>query len=528
LIHKLLGFLNSKKGGEMKKPGICLLLLAVIAGTVFSQTTVNICGFVRDPGGKPLTNTLVRLSVTKPNDSLGNEPFYTTTDSIGFYHLGSGNCQTNVIQESSRPQGNVFSHPILVGSELLFSVPQDNAWVRISMFDMTGRLIKDLVNARKADGSYSVAINTRGVSSQFYVVRVSINGVSTVFKLQPHSRGAAVAAQNALEFHASLKKLAAIVDTIHATEPGYSFGVTPIGVTTGQYDFVLTKTNTWNGDTAAFWGDTAKFAADAKAAGHFIFELINRTNGQVPDSLIYWANGDGGTPVRWIDQKVITPSTSGRLYIMAGYNAATSKPFRPNSQVWDWEEHNTGAASYNGNLTRVDYYGMPLAMRLHGTDGSKDQVRGNIYPMFFQGREAIFDEYLNEVPKDWDTCATYGRPAKIYMPCNVPAFQTASGSMGHYWDGYQKQCGVTAGSCVGINDNRISSGLFRHVLELPDAQKKDWNYQYKKAPCSFFAYWVHRRAFQHLEYAFPYDDYNEWSSFIHSGSAQWMAIAVGY
>ncbi len=125
------------------------------------------------------------------------------------------------------------------------------------MFDITGRLIKDLVNARKANGSYSVTIDTRDVSSQFYVVRVSINGVSTVFKLQPNSRGAAVAAQNAPEFHASLKKLAAIVDTIHATEPGYSLGVTPIDVTTGQYDFVLTKTNTWDGDTAAFWGDTA-------------------------------------------------------------------------------------------------------------------------------------------------------------------------------------------------------------------------------------------------------------------------------
>jgi hypothetical protein len=511
----------------MKRLGVSLLLLAVIAGTVFSQTTVNMCGFIRDQGGKPLTNTLVRLSVTKPNDSLGNEPYYTTTDSTGYYHLGSGTCQTNVIQESSRPLGDVFSHPILVGSELVFSVHQDNAWVRISMFDMTGRLIKDLVNARKANGSYSVGIATRGVSSQFYVVRVSINGVSTVFKFQPHSRGAALAAQSAPEFQASLKKLTAVVDTIRATEPGYSFGVTPIDVTTGQYDFMLTKMSTWNGDTVAFWGDTAKFTADAKKAGHFIFELINRTNGQVPDSLIYWADGDGGTPVRWIDQPVITPSGSGRTYIMVGYDAKNSKPFRPNTQVWDWEEHNTGPTTYNGNLTRVDYYGMPLAMRLHATDGSADQIRGNIYTMFFQGRQPIFDEYLNEVPKDWDTCATYGRPAKIYMPCNVPAFQTG-GSMAHYWDAYEKACNVTAGSCVGINSPPISSGLFRHVLDLTAAQQNDWNYHYKKAPCSFFAYWVHRRAFYHHEYAFPYDDYNGWSSFISSNKAQWLAIAVGY
>jgi hypothetical protein len=423
----------------------------------------------------------------------------------------------------------VFSHPILVGRELVFSVPQDNAWVRISLFDMTGRLIIDLVNARKANGSYSVFIGARGVPTQFYVVRVSINGVSTVFKFQPLSRGAAVAAQNAPEFHASVKKLAAVVDTIHATEPGYSLGATPIDVTTGQYDFVLTKTSAWNGDTAGFWGDTASLSAAAKSANHMITKLINRTNGAIPDSLIYWADGDGGTPVRMIDQPIITLSANaGRLYIMAGYNAKTSKPFRPNNQVWDWEEHNTGQWSYNGNLTRVDYYGMPLAMRMHTTDGQLDKVRGNIYPMFFQSRQSVFDEYLNEVPGEWDTCATYSRPWKITNPCMIPSFMATNGVMAHYWDAYQKKCSVTAGSCVGINDPKISSGLFRHVLDLSAAQQNDWNYHYKKTPCSFYAYWIHRRAFYHLEYAFPYDDYNSWSSFIGSGKCQWLLIAVGY
>jgi hypothetical protein len=510
----------------MKRLGVSLLLLAVIAGTVFSQTTVNMCGYVRDQGGKPLTNTLVRLSVTKLIDAVGSDPYYTTTDSTGYYHLGSGTCQTNVIQESSRPLGNVFSHPILVGRDLVFSVPQDNAWVRISMFDMTGRLIKDLVNARKANGSYSVTINTRDVSSQFYVVRVSINGVSTVFKLQPLSRGAAVVAQNAPEFNASMKKFAAIVDTVRATEPGYSLGVTPIDVTTGQYDFVLTKNYT--GDTAQFWGDTAALSAAAKAAGHFVFKLINKTNGVVPDSLIYWANGDGGTPVCMTTQSLITPSTNaGRLYIMVGYNAAKSQPFRPANQVWDFEEHNTGATSYLGNLTRVDWFGTPLAMRLHSTDGTPDLVRGEIYPMFFQTRQSIFDEFINEVPAEWDVCANITKPWKITNPCMTPDFSDG-GSQAHYWDKYSAACGVTAGSCVGNGSPAISSGLYRHVLDLPAAQQNNWNYHYKKAPCTFYGYFIHRRAFFHLQYTFPYDDYNNWSSYIVSNKAQWLEIAVGY
>lgn len=509
------------------RPRISLLLLAVIAGTVFSQTTVNLCGLVKDQSGNPLTNTLVRLSVTKPNDSLGNEPYYTTTDSTGYYHIGSGTCQTNVIQESSRPLGNVFSHPILVGRELVFSVPQGNAWVRISMFDVAGHLVKDLVNARKANGSYSVTIDTRDVSSQFYVVRVSINGVSTVFKLQPHSRGAAVAAQNAPEFHASLKKLAAIVDTIHATEPGYSLGMTPIDVTTGQFDFVLTKTSTWDGDTAAFWGDTAAVSAAATANGHIIFKLLNKTNGLVPDSLIYWANGDGGVPVCMKDQPIITNPGNGRIYIMIGYNAKTSVPYRPANKIWDFEEHNTGTWQYNGNLTRVDWFGMPLAMRLHCTDGTPDLVRGEIYPMFSQPRQTIFDEFLNEVPQDWDSCAYISQPWKITNPCMVPAFSTG-GSHANYWDGYAAECGLTGvGACVGINDPRKSSGLYRHVLDLPVSQD-NWTYQYKKAPCTFYGYFLHRRAFGHFQYTFPYDDDDNWSSYIAHGNAHWLEIAVGY
>ncbi len=120
---------------------------------------------------------------------------------------------------------------------------------------------------------------------------------------------------------------------------------------------------------------------------------------------------------------------------MVGYNAAKSSPFRPANQVWDFEEHNTGATSYLGNLTRVDWFGTPLAMRLHCTDGSKDLVRGEIYPMFFQTRQSIFDEFMNEVPKEWDVCANIAKPWKITNPCMTPDFSTG-GSQAHYWDAY--------------------------------------------------------------------------------------------
>jgi hypothetical protein len=63
----------------------------------------------------------------------------------------------------------------------------------------------------------------------FRSVCVTVNGESSVFKLQPLSRvwGANVA-QNVSGFQTKLEKLAAVVDTLHATQPFYSIGVTPI------------------------------------------------------------------------------------------------------------------------------------------------------------------------------------------------------------------------------------------------------------------------------------------------------------
>jgi hypothetical protein len=499
----------------MIKPRKSLLLLAVIACAGFSQTqTASITGHVKDPAGKPLTNTLVRLGVGM---------LYTSTDSNGYYSIGGA---VNTILPAGFNHGNAYLVPSLVGGKVLFSLPQD-CHVDMSVYDVAGRFIKAVINGHLSRGNYSVAIEGRNLASQPYLVRLSIGGVSHVVKLFSVARTSAMPGWSAGP-QARLEKVAAVTDTLHATEPGYSLGVLPIQSLTGTYDFTLTKVSTWNGDTAAFWGDTAKISAAAKSAGHFIFALINKTNGLYPDSMIWWANGDNGVPVKMSDQPIVTNPGNGRLYIMVGYNPKTTKSYRPMDKVWDFEEHNTGATNYDGNLTRVDYYGTPLAMRLHSTDGTPDKIRGEIYPVFFQSRQSFFDEFINEVPWQWINCAKLDAPYKILNPCSVPDFQTG-GSQAHYWDDYAKACHVSAGSCVSINDPKISAGLYRHTLDLPDSQQIDYKYFFKKAPCTFYGYFLHRRAFYCKQYTFPYDDYGQiWSSFISSGKAQWLLIAVGY
>jgi Beta-1,3-glucanase len=519
--------LITKKGeGEMRKAALAGLLLAFVAGSVFSQT-VNICGTVRDAAGKPLTKTLVRLGQTRVTDAYGNEPYFTTTDQNGQYHLGTGTCTVNTLIPNSQMRGDAFSKPVYIGGKVLFSLPQSDALVRMSMYDVGGRFVREVMNRSLSKGNYSVAIDTRGISSQYYLLRVTINGVATVMRVQPafHSTGGSIV-QNTPEFQTRLEKLAAVVDTLHATEPGYTLGVTPIEALAGQFDFTLTKNHAFNGDTDAFW-DTAHVK---KEAGHFWYTVINRTNGQVPDSMIYLAIGDGGAPFRLSDQNTIDFSTSasGRLYIMVGYKPAAGN-YRPNNQVWDFEEHTNGGGWFHGNTTRVDAFGTPIAYRLHCTDGF-DTCRGELPHVFYQARQSFFDEFTNEVPYEFTDIAKIQAPYKIPHPGYPGTALASDGKYAHYSDKYLQAFGapVNPGYLSNLGGPQTEGNSHRHVLGMTTAQAADGNNFYKATPCDFYANFLHRRAFDSKCYAFPYDDYNNWSSYIEHGNVSWLILAIGY
>jgi hypothetical protein len=498
----------------MKNVGTCFLLLAVVAGTVFPQG-VAIAGRVTDANGNPLSNTLVRMGVGM---------LYASTNAYGYYALGAG--VVNAIQSDNAVRGNAFPQPYLAAGKVLFSVPQSGMPVRISIYDLSGRFVKDIMNNHLAKGNYSAFVDNRSLSNQYYLLRLAINGVSHVMKLPSVMRDSpGTIAQSDSRAEVRLEKLAAVVDTLHATEPGYSLGVMPIQALTGTYNFQLTKTSTWNGDTAGFWGDTSKVK---KAAGRILFTILNRTNGAYADSQIYWALGDNGTPNRLSDSSTIdlTTNASGRVYIMVGYKP-TLPTYRPQTNVWDFEEHTCGNGVYNGNLTRVDAFGTPMSMRLHCSDGY-DIVRGEDYHVFYQPRQSIFDEFTNEVPFQFTACGVLQAPCRIPNPGATPQFSTG-GLYAHYWDAYAASVGVTAGPYLnGIASPQISAGMHRHVMQLSAAdQQLDKNY-YQAAPCNFYSYFLHRRAIDRHQYGFPYDDCYGWSSYISHGNAQWLLIAVGY
>ena len=539
----------------MKRTAVAGLMAAFFAGSVFSQT-VNLCGAVTDQGGQPLTHTVIRLSTTTyDNGYWATAPYMAVTDASGHYHIGTGTCIVNTVVPGTPMRGEAFSQPMYVGGKVLFSLPQSNAPVRMSIFDLSGRLVRDVMNKNLSKGTYSVSIDTRGISSQFYLLRVTINGAASVMKLQPALRltGGEVV-QSVPGFETRLEKMAAVVDTLHATEPGYTLGVTPIGALTGQYDFVLTKNNTWNGDKNAFWGDTSTYP---RAGTTPMYVMLNRTNGKWPDSKIGWTTTRGGatTPFSQTNMKPL----GGGLFI---YIAPTDS----NMRYFDFLEVNGGGASFLGNTTRVDGWRLPITFRIKTTDG-KDTVMGDSYWLYFQSRESKFAEFINEVPKEFTWEATHDF-ANIWAPHKMDPFPFRStGPYGDYYKRYQDSVvknyvkdplwvnkpgyGAPANdpgpepevtqaddvfACAGAFGSLPiwAAAMNRHVAHLPQGVDcYNWSYvdtanYYTDAPANFYSRWCHRRAINDYCYGFPYDDNGDHEAYISIGNIQWMAVAIGW
>ena len=102
---------------------------------------------------------------------------------------------------------------------------------------------------------------------------------------------------------------------------------------------------------SSFWGNTGKIPAAKKVLE---VEILNRTGGRYPDSKVFWSFD--GTEKSIAQQPYIDmpANSAGRLYLYLG-----SK----NSKYFDFIEFTVGSGSINVDTTRVDRWGLPLALR---------------------------------------------------------------------------------------------------------------------------------------------------------------------
>jgi hypothetical protein len=301
---------------------------------------------------------------------------------------------------------------------------------------------------------------------------------------------------------------------------------TPYGYSLWEFGVYTTSNSGGGGGSgappASFWGDTSTIPA----ATHVLeVKIENQTNGQYPDSQVYWSfNGQTASIAQqpYIDMPA---NSAGRMYFYLG---------SPNGQYYDFIEFTVGASSINVDTTRVDRFGLKLALLLHGHDGSNQEV-GENYATFQESRTATFQRFANFVPTEFKELATDQAPYGIPSPGNDPAFQ-AGGAYASYFTSYAASVGDTSDSTAQIfgcggtlaSNPTLCAGLNRHVAQLPAAQQSVPANFYLAAPANYYAQFWHQNAINGLQYGFPYDDDAGQSSDISVTNPQYMVVAVGW
>jgi F5/8 type C domain/Beta-1,3-glucanase len=273
--------------------------------------------------------------------------------------------------------------------------------------------------------------------------------------------------------------------------------------------------------TDDFWGSTS----DIPAAHNVVeVKILNRTNGKYPDSQVYWSFNGQVHSIAEQPYLDMPANSAGRMYFYLG---------SPNSQYYDFLEFTVGANVFNGNTTRVDAFGLKLAMRLHTDDGYDVEV-GETRQTFAEDRATTFQRFVNAVPDQFKVLAQTQAPYRIIAPGSDPSFR-AGGVNANYFTSYAQSVGVNAATsdifgCAAslASDPNMCAALNRHVATLPAAQQSDPSQYYTAAPANYYAKFWHDNAINRLAYGFPYDDVAGQSSFISHGDPQWLLVAVGW
>jgi hypothetical protein len=303
------------------------------------------------------------------------------------------------------------------------------------------------------------------------------------------------------------------------------------------------------GDVAppGFW-DAGTIPA-AKNVMTFVF--LNRSNGKLADSEIVWSFKSGS--IAETHSLAAQPTydmpanSSGRLYFYlcpSGEASCATDPSK--SKYFDFIEHTIGATQYNGNTTRVDAFGIKIAMRLHCADGF-DVAVGEDYATFLEDRAVTFQRFIDAVPDEFKPLARAPHaPYRIVEP-GAEGFGKG-GAYATYYDSFVASLWTANGLSIakpGPNGSGlaaypdVSAAIFRHVGDLAgtfDANGKllaknlwkDSSSFYRTAPANYYARFWHANALGGRAYGFPYDDVGSHSSYISHANPQSLLVAIGW
>jgi hypothetical protein len=281
----------------------------------------------------------------------------------------------------------------------------------------------------------------------------------------------------------------------------------------------------YGGFPAGFWGDTSSIPS---ASGAIEFDFLNATNGQYPDSEVYWDVNGVEESIAQSPYYTMTSCGSCRIYFYLG---------SPSSQYNDFIELNSGGTTINADTSRVDAFRLPLAIHLHNSDGT-DTVAGEDYQVFSESRTALFQQFENAVPAPFQQLATVDAPYAIPAPGDVAAFQPG-GADANYMTAYaasvgasettQQVFGCSGGGSPSLSgDPTLCAALNRCVAQFSATVQNTPSDYYQNAPCNYYSAFWHSVAVNGLQYGFAYDDVNGQSSDFNSTDAQYVQVAIGF
>ena len=282
---------------------------------------------------------------------------------------------------------------------------------------------------------------------------------------------------------------------------------------------------TYGGFPSGFWGNTSSIPS---TSGAIEFDFLNATNGQYPDSEVYWSVNGVTESIAQSPYYSMASCGSCRVYFYLG---------SPTSSYNDFIELNSSGTTINADTSRVDAFGLPLAIHLHNSDGS-DTVVGEDDQVFAESRTALFTQFENYVPAAFKQLATVDAPYSIPSPTDVAAFQPG-GADASYMTAYaaslgdtettQEVFGCQGGGSPALNGNAsLCAGLNRCVAQFSTTVQNTPSDYYQNAPCNYYSAFWHSVAVNGLAYGFAYDDDNGQSSDFNSTDAQYVQVAVGF
>jgi hypothetical protein len=481
-------------------------LLALLVMTLSAQQTVNITGRVTDPDGNGVAGATVRLA---------GQGGATSTDAQGNYALtaevtGIRTTDGRLIQGISQRNGKIE-----------FIVAENGAPVNIEILDVMGGTRISLVDAVLDRGSYSIDAMVPQLAGQVCFLRIGVGGQSLTFKMFNHGRGLSQVTRldrTRVPDRSVLKKQAAVVDTIKVEKEGYSSAKQSIESYEGTYNFIIV-------DTYEFWGGDPGAWPEANNVMTYVF--LNRTNGAYSDDEIYWSFN--GQVHSFADAPTfdMSANASGRVYMHLG---------SPDSRYSDFSEHTIGSDVWNGNTTRVDAYVLPTAIRLICGDGT-DEMLGELYQVFYMGRDNFFQAFKDAVPEEFDHCADNDYPYRIIAPGKGDGGFGEGQEYGDYFDAYLAELNISGSTtrqvfaCEGNpfgSNAQLAGAVNRHVAHLPESQWDDASLFYKEAPANFYAKFFHDWSFQEKAYGFAYDDAAGYAAYTSCQDPRVLITAIGY